>query len=638
MSRERAPQFRSSSIVRSVLRRDQASEAPGLAGRCDAREDDLSSPDAALTLLSTVESPYRASYGHHCLDGLVDLMAEQLIARWQRGERPLIEEFLDRYPELWQRPDAALELLFEELCLRKEFDEPITRAEILMRFPAWRDRIEVLLACHRLMEPAPSAAFRPTPGEMVGDFRVVTELGRGARGCVVLATQPALANRPVVLKLAPAEGHEHLSLARLQHTHIVPLYAVYDDPSQNTRVLCMPYFGSVTLARLLRTLDEIPTAKRTGRDVIEALERAQSSSPIPLAGGGPAFRFLSRASYVQAICWIGACLADALHDAHERGLLHLDLKPSNVLIAADGQPMLLDFHLAREPLARGTFVSGRLGGTPMYMAPEHANALESYTADRAIEIAVDGRADVYSLGLTLYEALGGTIPIRPHTRVRKILELNPRVDAGLADLLERCLADDPNHRYPDAAALAADLRRHMNDLPLQGVPSRGVWTRVRRWRRRRRHAFAPALSLVLIAAAVLLGGLHVTRQVTKAKSARIEARTLVRQHRAEEAIGLLRGHLGVIEELPFSSHLAAALRADLRDAEHARALESLQDVMARVPTPDRIEGLSPAERQYLGERFRKLIERQDDIGKVLNPAPHRPTIVPGGSSHTSASP
>src|SRR5919206_99916 len=88
-----------------------------------------------------------------------------------------------------------------------------------------------------------------------------------------LPGEKSLAGRRVVLKLTPCDGQEHVSLARLQHTHIVPLYSVQDDPARHLRVLCMPYFGGTTLAQLLEALRAQPPARRTGRDLLEALDR-----------------------------------------------------------------------------------------------------------------------------------------------------------------------------------------------------------------------------------------------------------------------------------------------------------------------------------------------------------------------------
>src|SRR5207249_10391084 len=120
----------------------------------------------------------------------------------------------------------------------------------------------------------------------------------------------------------------------------------------------------------------------TGQSLLTALDQAQAIAPLRLPSQGPVRQLLSEASYVQAICWIGACLADALHYAHERGLIHLDLKPSNVLLAADGQPLLLDFHLARAPVRPDGGVSDYLGGTPGYMAPEQKAAVEALARGR----------------------------------------------------------------------------------------------------------------------------------------------------------------------------------------------------------------------------------------------------------------
>src|SRR5262249_30838198 len=146
----------------------------------------------------------------------------------------------------------------------------------------------------------------------------------------------------------------------------------------------------------------VPLARRAGRHLLDVLDAARAADPVAAPAEGPARHFLARVSYVQAVCWIGACLADALHYAHERRLVHLDLKPSSVLLAADGQPLLLDFHRAREPVRAGTPAPEWLGGTTGYMSPEQQAAKEAVREGGTTPTVVDGRSDIYSLGLLLY--------------------------------------------------------------------------------------------------------------------------------------------------------------------------------------------------------------------------------------------
>ena len=308
----------------------------------------------------------------------------------------------------------------------------------------------------------------PKLGEALGGFRLVSELGRGAFARVYLAHEIELGNRPVALKVSKAEGDEPQILARLQHTHIVPIYSVRDDPLTGLRTICMPYFGGANLAQVLDVAADGVTNQTHGRSLVEALDLVghpldadrsslsvgslRASSPgdvdretdlgrsgrslIPLdrhqsllsriARWGrsravdpevladaeanpsqPARQFLRASSYVRASVWIMARLAEGLEHAHSRGLLHRDLKPANVLIAADGTPMLLDFNLATlAPTASpDEGERAKLGGTLPYMSPEHLDAFNPEGSTSAE--SVDERSDLYALGLILFEMIAG---------------------------------------------------------------------------------------------------------------------------------------------------------------------------------------------------------------------------------------
>jgi serine/threonine protein kinase len=522
---------------------------------------------------------------------VAERLAGELALAWRGGDRLLVEEFLARHPELRADSEVTLRLLYEELCLRQELDHTVTEGEILRRFPHLGSEVGRLVECHQVLQPLPPPRF-PEVGETVGGFRLVAELGRGAQGRVFLATQPALADRPVVLKLAAEEfaglegpGDEHLSLARLQHTHIVPLYAREVFPELRLRALCMPYLGGTTLAELLQALAPLPPARRTGRHLLDALDRAEAAVPalaLRAKAPGAARAFLARASYAQAVCWIAACLAEALHYAHERGLLHLDVKPGNVLLAADGQPLLLDFHLAREPLPAGQPPPAWLGGTPSYMSPEQRAALAAVRRRQPLAQAVDARSDIYALGVLLHEALQlGARNAECGTDDGPALHVPRAVlgSVGLADVIRRCLEPDPRRRYPDAASVAVDLRRHLDNLPLRGVPNRSPVERWRKWRRRRPHALAVlGLLLAFVAAVLTVAALGLTQYESRyrgAEQALDRAREQFRNRRYTDAVQTLTAGTEQVEWLPGAADLKKGLAVHLRRARRAEAAQQL---------------------------------------------------------------
>ena len=571
-------------------------------------------------------------------------LVAEMARRWQAGERPRAEEFLARLPEGARQPEAAIDLVYEEICCRQDAGEEVDPAEILGRFPQWRAELEVLLHCDRLLAVAPASPRFPGPGETLGDFRLLAELGRGLQGRVFLATQVSLADRPVVLKVTARAGHEHLSLARLQHTHIVPLYGVQDDPTRHLRLLCMPYFGGITLSRLLEAVADRSAEPGTGRAIVEALEQAEQTAPLvwPAQQRSPARAFLSQISYVQAVCWTGACLADALAYAHERGLVHLDLKPSNVLLAADGQPMLLDFHLAREPLPAGVPVSEWFGGSRPYMSPEQRAALAAASSGQDVPLPVDGRSDLFSLGMLLYEALGGVVakgrttsgrlPLpEPVEGLEPLRACNPQVSVGLADVIEKCLRPRPGDRYPTAAALAADLRRHLDDLPLRGVANRSLRERWRKWRRRRPHALPLGAMVLVVLTAVAASGVvawnHLSGQVDEARAALVSGQDHLRRGRHSEAVSALQRGFDLAVNLPGHRGLAEECRTQLqraRDAqaaaEVARLAPQLQRQADHIRFYSSFDDLSPASLEKLETLCRTWWDRRDRIPELLESA------------------
>lgn len=536
---------------------------------------------------------------------------EAMVDAWRRGERTGAEDILARHPEL--DDDAAIRLIFEEYNLSRDAGLDVSPSDIARRFPRWGAELALLLDCQRLLDSAPARVEFPRVGEVVAGFRLLAELGRGAAGRVYLAAQPSLGDRRVVVKITAGDRGEHLSLARLQHMNIVPLYSEHRLRDRNLQVLCMPFLGGATLAQVLEALEPVPVpvAERTGAQIVAAIDRAGARRNCGLPPDGPFRRYIARAGYVEAIVSIGAALADGLHYAHERDLVHMDVKPSNVLLAGDGQPMLLDFHLARSPIRPESPPPAWMGGTLKFMAPEHRRAMEAVRARRPIREPVDGRADVYSLGMLLYHALGGPMPEaeaeagsesapapEPGHEAQPPLErCNPRVSPGLSDIIHKCLCTDPARRYPDAASLAGDLRRHLADLPLAGVSNRSWRERWNKWRRRHPGALGRRAVVVLVlfgglAAPAASLGIAYFHRVDAAAAALAQGRELLARHEEAAAASVLQGGLTAVGRFPGLDgprrELIAALeraRRGLRLAELHALAETIRFRYGLAPPP-----------------------------------------------------
>jgi tetratricopeptide (TPR) repeat protein len=322
-------------------------------------------------------------------------------------------------------------------------------------------------------------------GRWVADFEIVEELGRGGMGIVYRARQKS-PEREVALKLvrsslllpdAPQRLNTEANvLARMTHPGIA---RVYEAGSVEDGDIVISYFA-------MELVDGETVARHASTHRLSVDDRVR---------------------LIAEVC-------DAVEHAHQRGVIHLDLKPANVLVGADGHSRILDFGIARliETGTRFTSVgrdAATLAGTLSYMSPEQL------TGDAA---DIDTRTDVYALGAILYELLVGHPPIviegMPLTRALETLRttrpkrprtVDPRISRDLELIVLKAIQADADLRYGSAAAFAADLRRFVSREPISARPAT---TRYRLQRFAQRNpGLCSGLSIAAAAAAVGLAGI-----------------------------------------------------------------------------------------------------------------------------------
>jgi serine/threonine protein kinase/predicted Zn-dependent protease len=537
---------------------------------------------------------------------LLALARVELACRLDAGEEARVEDYLHLDGASAESVDFVAGLAFEEYILRLEAGEKPRFSEFAGRFPAASRVLRELIliqeavAGEALLEEAEAEAKRldgfPDLGALIEGFELVGELGVGSYSRVYLARDKALAGRQVALKMTRGKQAEWLTLARLQHTHIVPIYSHSKTlfSTQEFDLLCMPYFGSVTLNTVIehedwgRCLD--------GQDILNLVDSLQPETLVEEARDSSARRGLAELNFPQAVAWWGACLADALHHAHERRILHRDIKPTNILVTPDCQPMLLDFNLAQPTAAGEAEPTGPtpgeegIGGTLAYMAPEHLEAMITGQAR-----LVDQRADIYALGAVLYQALTrcgvvkkSYVPagnreelLRQNLELRRLApssvrDVAPDVPVVLDRVVCKCLDPDPSRRYASAADLCEDLRAIAADMPIVHA-SEPVASRLGRRLRRNRMVLASTAAVALF---LIFGpGYSLFRNMEQARLARLTRDSqddlqIANQARIrEDYLGALNAQRRVVERLSGVSELKGQLEQSLREIQLTRLME-----------------------------------------------------------------
>ncbi len=471
----------------------------------------------------------------------------RLVESWERGDPIPVAELIAGMTRI--DSSTAVELIYEEMHLKRDAGIEVRTSEVVRQFPEYSEPLRAVMQFDRLLDAAGARRRFPNPGERLGPFELLNVLGEGASGRTYVALESSLADRPVVLKVMPLEHVEHLNLARLQHTHIMPLYSEMVLQEQGLRILVMPWLGGFGLDRILKRLADRDCSRRSGRDILDMIDGFAVEEANRMPGQGTSRSFFEQASYADAIAHIGLCLAEAAAEAHARGLVHMDIKPSNVLISADARPVLLDFHLARAPVLEGDRAVEWLGGTPGWTSPEQNACFQAAAAGQPMPCDIDGRSDIHAIGTILARALG-VRDSKPGDLVRFDSDVSP----GLGDIIRRCIFSDPGKRYATASELAEDLRRHLANEPLLGVSNRSLSERFRKWRKRNPTGFVWSVVALLgfTTSAIVLRQVDAARQkaTDNIRSTIEDALRLERAGLFDEAMDRLRRVLEETSTLP----------------------------------------------------------------------------------------
>ncbi|MBL8692477.1 MAG: serine/threonine protein kinase [Planctomycetes bacterium] len=425
--------------------------------------------------------------------------------------------------------DAFLDALFDAAVAAAREGQRADVGRLVAMRPELREEIESAL------ELAERVLVRRAPRiPQIRGYVIEREIGRGSMGTVYLAQQQSLGGRRVALKVLTGSAAlsrrarerflaEAAALAKVRHRNVVSVYDVVEET--DACAYAMEWVEGCTLSQIM-----------------DRLRRSQLASPMEAVAhwlaAGTAPSAALPGSWVAFVCKTGIEIGRALGEVHRAGLVHRDVKPSNILLRSDGTALLSDFGLVRDRESSMHTQSGAFVGTASYAAPEQL---------RGESDSIDARSDVYSLAALLYEAAGGGLPYgngspmeilkrmessdAPQLRARA-----PAVPRDLETVIAKAMEFQKSERMASADELADDLERILRLEPVRAKVASPAMRLVKWARRRRSVVSAMAAGLAIAAIGAVLGGSW--------WAARLDAPRQVRKLRTEAQLELLSPELG----------------------------------------------------------------------------------------------
>lgn len=411
----------------------------------------------------------------------------------------------------------------------------------------------------------------------LGDYEIIQEIGRGGMGTVYEAWQVSLKRRVALKVLSRGLALASPALARfrreaeaagmLHHTNIVPIYTIGED--RGTHFYAMELIEGPSLKQIIQYLRRqqlrsgISNPIDSSGDQLDPADiPAWAQATMTYCSGSSTTAAPEVASdttlgtgakYFQTVAEMAADVAAALEHAHRRGVIHRDVKPSNLLLSPDQRLSLSDFGLARILDQPGVTITGEFVGTPLYMSPEQI---------AVGRVPVDHRTDIYSLGATLYELLTLEPPHAGESReqimaqilqkdVRPARRRNRQIPVDLETICMKALEKDPDRRYQTAGELEDDLRRYVGGYLIKARRP-NIGRRVLRLARKHKATVAGSLTIVMLVAvlAFVCRNWYRERRLTEALASLARIEELIGADRTVAAFTLAQEASDVIPQDP----------------------------------------------------------------------------------------